>query len=111
MGEAISLGLGTEDAITFNTDGIIDYPTQGFGFNDDISFTTSDDVVTVPTGNITVEGTFTAKGGLQAENSSYIVEDLAGTINTIATKLAALEQDMRGVGAETASITTNISSK
>tara|TARA_R100001082_G_C4363588_1_gene160652 strand:+ start:1172 stop:2536 length:1365 start_codon:yes stop_codon:yes gene_type:complete len=70
-----------------------------------------DDVVTVPTGNITVEGTFTAKGGLQAENSSYIVEDLAGTINTLATKLAALEQDMRGVGAETASITTNISSK
>jgi len=51
MGEAISLGLGTEDTITFaDTDGVmnIEYPTQGFGFNDDISFTTSDDVVTVP---------------------------------------------------------------
>ena len=51
MGEAISLGLGTEDTITFaDADGVmnIDYPTQGFGINDDISFTTSDDVVTVP---------------------------------------------------------------
>ena len=49
MGEAISLGLGTEDTITFaDTDGVmnVEYPwNEG---NDHISITTSDDVVTVP---------------------------------------------------------------
>ena len=49
LGEAISLGLGTEDTITFaDTDGVmnVEYPwNEG---NDHISFTTSDDVVTVP---------------------------------------------------------------
>jgi len=51
LGQPVTLGLGTEDTITFaDTDGVmnIEYPTQGFGINDDISFSTSSDTVTIP---------------------------------------------------------------